>query len=74
MLVDGFLNFGMLIFMAAALVVALRRADRADRENPNRTRGVTISWSAVEERWAAIRHRSADAAGWLIHPHARHRH
>ena len=36
MLVDGFLNFGMLIFMAAALVVALRRADRADREDPDR--------------------------------------
>jgi hypothetical protein len=70
---NGFLNIGMLIFMAAALVIALRRAERADRENPDR-KPPTFSWSAVDERWAAIRQRSAHAAEWLMHPRAHHRH
>lgn len=79
MLASGFLNLGMVLCMAAALVVAVRRADRADRgstghDGSPRGRGMTNRWATIEARWAAVLHRGAEAVDWVVHPRAHHRH
>jgi hypothetical protein len=60
--------------MAVALAIAVRRANRADLENPRDRTTPTIRRRTAAERWSTVRDRSAEVAGWLLHPRAHHRH
>jgi hypothetical protein len=65
-LVDGIFYFVILVLMAVALAAALHLWDPQDAGDDRS--GAAAGW---RELW---RHRTAAAAGRIIHPRAHHRH
>jgi hypothetical protein len=67
---SGFLNLGIVLLLAAGLVVAVRRMDREDHDKPT---GEAVRWRTIAAACSTLRRRSAELAGRLAHPGAHHR-